>query len=317
MARSKRRLFVKTTFAERVDLDGKTVIVTGASPRSLGFETARTLAEWGAKVVITTRRNTEATLSALSSAIGHGEGAERLKGHPLDLCDADSVVRFVQWYLDAEGDVLDVLVNNAGVHLDLMSEWKEPHLTDDGFEIHWRTNYLGTMHLTHLLLPALEKAAERSGEARIVNVSSKLHFKGSNSRLFEKVAPYNSWKAYGGTKLALVHATFEAERRFADQLGIHSYCLHPGAVSTNVAEKGLEGTLAGRIRNALLSVEGVFLKSPEEGAQTQIHCATAPNLPGGIYYEECLPAEVSEESSDTAVANRLWNETAAWVSSLR
>ena len=45
MARSKRRLFVKTTFAERVDLDGKTMIVTGASPRSLGFETARTLAE--------------------------------------------------------------------------------------------------------------------------------------------------------------------------------------------------------------------------------------------------------------------------------
>ena len=164
MARSKRRLFVKTTFAERVDLDGKTVIVTGASPRSLGFETARTLAEWGANVVITTRRNTEATLSALSSAIGQGEGAKHPKGHPLDLCDADSVVRFVQWYLDTQGDVLDVLVNNAGVHLDLMSEWKEPQLTEDGFEIHWRTNYLGTMHLTHLLLPALRKAAERSGE---------------------------------------------------------------------------------------------------------------------------------------------------------
>jgi hypothetical protein len=88
-------------------------------------------------------------------------------------------------------------------------------------------------------------------------------------------------------------------------------------VSTNVADRGLEGTWAQRIRRALLPVEGLFLKTPEEGAQTQVHCATAPGLPGGIYYDECAPAEVSPESSDTEVARRLWDETAAWVSSLR
>jgi NAD(P)-dependent dehydrogenase (short-subunit alcohol dehydrogenase family) len=316
MPRTKRRLFVKTALAERVDLEGKKMIVTGASPGSLGFETARTLADWGATVVVTTRKNTEATRAALSTALREPQRARHLKAHPLDLCDADSVAQFAQWYVDTEGDTLDALVNNAGVHLDLMSAWKEPHLTADGFEIHWRTNYLGTMHLTQLLLPALKKAAEKTGEARIVNVSSKLHFKGSNSQLFEHSEPYNSWKAYGGTKLALVHATFEAQRRFASEHGIQSYCLHPGAVSTNVATKGLEGTWAGRARNALLSVEGVLLKSPEEGAQTQIHCATAPGLSGGIYYEECAPAEVSQESDDSEVAHRLWNETEAWVSQL-
>lgn len=316
MPKPKRRLFVKTTFADRVDLDGKKIIVTGASPGSLGFATARALADWGASVVITTRANTGATLSALSRAFGNDARARSVKGHPLDLCDAGSVVQFVDWYFDTEGAELDVLVNNAGVHLDLMSQWKEPHLTDDRFEVHWRTNYLGTMHLTHLLLPGLKNTARRRGETRIVNVGSKLHFRGTNEALFGGPDPYESWNAYGGSKLALLHATFEAQRRFAGELGIQSYCLHPGSVSTNVAAKGLAGTFAGRARDALLAVEGVFLKSPEEGAQTQIHCATAPGLPGGIYYEECAPAEVNPESNDSEVAKRLWEETESWVNAL-
>jgi NAD(P)-dependent dehydrogenase (short-subunit alcohol dehydrogenase family) len=208
------------------------------------------------------------------------------------------------------------LVNNAGVHLDLMSQWREPRLSDDGFEVQWRTNYLGTMHLTRLLLPALQKAAERTGDARIVNVVSRLHFKGSNSALFGGPEPYDSWKAYGGSKLAMVHATFEAQRRFAAQHGVQSYCLHPGSVSTNVADKGLDGTWAQRARRALLPVEALFLKTPEEGAQTQLHCATAPGLEGGLYYDECAPTEVNPESNDTATAQRLWEETTAWVGSL-
>jgi NAD(P)-dependent dehydrogenase (short-subunit alcohol dehydrogenase family) len=309
MPSRKRRLFVKTTLADRVELEGKRMIVTGASPGSLGFETARILASWGARVAITTRKGTSEVVEQLRR-----DG--RVSGHPLDLCDSESVTRFVHWYLGEHGEALDVLVNNAGVHLDLLSQWKEPRLTNDGFEIQWRTNYLGTMHLTHSLLPSLERAARSTGEARIVNVVSRLHHEGTNSALFGGPTPYHSWKAYGGSKLAMVHATFEAERRFAESLGIRSYCLHPGAVSTNVAAKGLEGTLAGRARNALLPVEALFLKTPEEGAQTQVHCATAPGLPGGIYYDECAPAEVNPESSDAEVAKRLWDETAAWAGSL-
>jgi NAD(P)-dependent dehydrogenase (short-subunit alcohol dehydrogenase family) len=315
MPRSKRRLFVTAAFAEPVNLDGRKMIVTGASPGSLGFETARVLASWGASVVFTTRKDPGATESALAAAVGP-DALGRIHGRSLDLCDPESVARFVAWYLDAHGDELDVLVNNAGVHLDLMSQWEAPLLSDDGFEIQWRTNYLGTMHLTHLLLPALEKNAQRTGDARIVNVVSRLHFKGSNSALFGGPDPYNSWKAYGGSKLAMVHATFEAQRRFAAKHGVQSYCLHPGSVSTNVADKGLDGTWAQRARRALLPVEALFLKTPEEGAQTQLHCATAPGLPGGLYYDECAPAEVNPESDDTGTAQRLWDETTAWVGSL-
>jgi NAD(P)-dependent dehydrogenase (short-subunit alcohol dehydrogenase family) len=61
------------TRATAVDLTGRTVLVTGATPGSLGFETARALAAWGARVVVTTRSRTDEAAKAL----GH-------VGHPLD-----------------------------------------------------------------------------------------------------------------------------------------------------------------------------------------------------------------------------------------
>ena len=39
--------------ARRVDLSGRRMVVTGASAGSLGYEIARTLAAWGAAVVVT------------------------------------------------------------------------------------------------------------------------------------------------------------------------------------------------------------------------------------------------------------------------
>ena len=45
------RLCARKPMAERVDMAGRSVIVTGASPGSIGYETARILASWGARVV--------------------------------------------------------------------------------------------------------------------------------------------------------------------------------------------------------------------------------------------------------------------------
>jgi len=309
-SRRLRQLFSAAPYAQPVELQGKTIIVTGASPGSIGFETARILAAWGASVVITTRSAPQAALAALEQA-----GApSRISAHPLDLCRADSVARFVDWYTATHGGRLDVLINNAGVHLDLLSQWKEQHRTEDGFEIHWRTNYLGTSHLTQRLLPLLQAAAAQTGEARIVNVVSMLHARGTNGGLFEPLRPYNSWVAYGLSKLALIHATFEMQRRYAGTSKVQAYCLHPGAVYTNIAGKGLAGNrVIETVRNALSPVEAFFLLTPEEGAQTQVYCATQPRLAGGLYYDKCRPAQASAETPDSSVAARLWEETQAWV----
>ncbi|MFN2540378.1 MAG: SDR family NAD(P)-dependent oxidoreductase [Mycobacteriales bacterium] len=285
---------VRAPRATPVDLTGKTVVVTGAAPGSLGGETARVLRDWGAEVVTTTRSG---------------------GSHPLDLTDGDSVRRFAAWSGETH-TALDVLVNNAGIHLDLMSDWKQPHLTPDGYEVHWRTNYLGTMQLTHLLLPMLLRTASATGEARIVNVVSKLHARGRNAHMFSPPPTYSSWNSYGQSKLALVHATHELQDHYR-AAGLRAYALHPGSVSTGIATKGLEGhRLVGAARKVLGPVERLFLLTPEEGAQTTLMCATEPGLEGGRYFAACRPTPGSPEAEDREVAGRLWKETEALVGRL-
>ncbi|MCW2545530.1 MAG: hypothetical protein JWM40_3082 [Frankiales bacterium] len=292
MASWQHRAIVRVPTAPRVDLTGKTVVVTGAADGSIGGETARILSAWGADVTITTRSR-RPTLTGVD-------------WHPLDLTDRQSVKDFAAWY---DRDRLDVLVNNGGVHLDLMGSWKEPHRDAEGHELHWRTNYLGTMHLTDLLLPRLE----RSEDARIVNVVSKLHTRGTNAELFEGQAKYSSWTAYGLSKLALVHATKEQQTRYAPG-GVQSFALHPGEVYTDIATKGLaEHRAVGAIRKALKPVEAFFLMTAEEGAQTSVYVASQPGLQGGRYFAKCAEKEPSPEVADSAAAARLWDQTQSWV----
>ncbi|OUS24638.1 hypothetical protein A9Q99_24020 [Gammaproteobacteria bacterium 45_16_T64] len=309
-----RTLFGKAPMAPKVALDGKHIIVTGASPGSIGFETAKTLASWGACVTITTRSNPEATVDAITTALSlEGKPAD-LHGHSLDLTQAASVCAFSEWYLDTFNDKLDVLINNAGIHLDLLSQWDQPNLTADGFEIHWRTNYLGTSMLTQLLLPALTVAGKQYGDARVVNVSSHLHSRGINREFFSPQRPYDSWSAYGQSKLAVVHHAFELQRRYASDCNLQGYVLHPGAIATNISGKGLEGNgLLQKLRNLFSPIEALILMSPNEGAQTQILCATAPSVEGGKFYERCETAKVNPEANDKTIAKRLWDETQVWA----
>jgi retinol dehydrogenase-12 len=315
LRRALRSVFVRPRWAETVDLRGKHAIVTGASPGSLGYETARMLAQWGAQVTVTSRSNTEALADQIAAQITTGSSAGRVSGHRLDLADASSVSAFASWYREHEGDRLDILVNNAGIHLDLLSQWKEPRLSDDGVELQWRTNFLGTYQLTRLLMPLLQRTGRESGDARVVNVVSQLHSKGGNDGLFDPDSRrYNSWVAYGRSKLALVHMTGEIQRRYAVKDNLQAFCLHPGAVYTNVAGKGLADTgLVEKVRNALAPVEAFFLLTPLEGAQTQLYCATSPGAEGGCYYRNCRPAKSSADAQDHDVAARLWQETDAWL----
>jgi NAD(P)-dependent dehydrogenase (short-subunit alcohol dehydrogenase family) len=197
-------------------------------------------------------------------------------------------------------------VNNAGIHLDLRSSWKEPRLTADGHELHWRTNYLGTAHLTHRLLPLLESAQD----ARVVHVVSKLHARGRNDALFGPLSPYDSWVAYGTSKLALVHHAKELSRRHQ----VTAVSLHPGSVYTHIADRGLEGhrVLTG-LRKAFAPLERRALLSPEVGARTTVHCVTATDLVPGGYYVRSALTEPSHDAQDDAVAARLWDQTEQWV----
>ncbi len=342
------RLFLSKPMAAPVDMTGRHVIVTGASPGSLGYETARVLAGWGATVAATCVRNVplmEATLKDDLLKLGASE--DNITAHRLDLSDPDSVNDFAAWYRDRHQGKLHVLVNNAGIHRKTFAPRKQPPLAEDGFEIHWRTNYLGAFHLTWVLLPFLQRTGLESGDARVVNVSSGLHERVGNEDLFDEgtrhgvphreeprqgrprdgeplqgeprsdMPRYHSWDAYGKSKLAMIHMAFEIERRFAESHNLHAVAVHPGVVMTNLtlpqAFRGLLGKALHRVSTALTSL---VLLSPNAGAQTIVMCASQRQLQGGKYYERCAVGEPSADSQDETVAKRLWDLSELWAGTL-
>lgn len=312
------RLLAPKPKADRVDMSGRRVIVTGASHGSIGYETARTLASWGANVAVSCLEDSDALQDSLRGDLrGIGVDEESVSARRMDLCDVQSVEEFAGWYEDWHGRELHVLINNAGIHLDLLERHKKPMLSTDGLEIHWRTNYLGTFHLTSLLLPLLMEGGGRTGDARIVNVVSHLHDRGRNARFFEESADYHSWQAYGQSKLALVHFSRELQRRYAQQCNLQSVALHPGSSHTNMTFRGLrEYPVLWRTVRIFKPLEALVLLSPEHGAQTSIMCASKTPFEGGRYYERCDVAQASEDASDERVAKRLWKMSQDWVGSL-
>jgi NAD(P)-dependent dehydrogenase (short-subunit alcohol dehydrogenase family) len=277
------------------------VVVTGAGPDSIGLATARALRHLGHQVLVSTRATP----------------VEGFEWHPLDLADRASVAAFADWI---GSEPLDALVNNAGIHLDLRSKWKEPTLLD-GHEIHWRTNYLGTIQLTRALLPALLAAGETTGDARIVHLVSLLHARGKNEYLFVEdgqeqssgVDPYSSWTAYGTSKLALMHDAALLDRTYADR-GLHAVSVHPGKVYTKIADGGLANTpVLAKLRSYAAPLEKLILLSPEQGAETTIHALTTDALVGGGYYDKSALGKASADALDASVEDRLWEQTSNWL----
>jgi 3-oxoacyl-[acyl-carrier protein] reductase len=139
-----------------VSLEGKRALVTGAgSPDGIGFAAARTLAERGARVAITS--TTERILDRARELGAQGVVA--------DLTRWDDARRLAH----EVGDV-DVLVNNAGMAQTGRDEHDVPfvELAPERWELGIERNLHTTYRMCRLLAPAM---AAR-GWGRIVNVSS-------------------------------------------------------------------------------------------------------------------------------------------------
>jgi NAD(P)-dependent dehydrogenase (short-subunit alcohol dehydrogenase family) len=93
----------------RFDLEGRTALVTGAS-RGIGRDTARALANAGARVALAARDR--AGLESLAEEIGAAGGEAHAV--ELDLLDLGSIERAVAAAVERLGR-LDILVNNAGI----------------------------------------------------------------------------------------------------------------------------------------------------------------------------------------------------------
>ena len=139
-----------------MDLQGKTVIVTGASA-GIGEALARAFVTAGANVVLASR-----TVEALSS-LANELGQEQTLVVPTDVTQRDQVEALVNRTVDRFGR-LDVLVNNAGVGL--MSSVAD--LDPDEFQQLFQVNLMGPL----FGMQAAIRAMRKTGGGTIVNISS-------------------------------------------------------------------------------------------------------------------------------------------------
>lgn len=277
-------------------LDGKTVIITGANA-GIGKETAKDLSRRGARVILACRSKErgEAACDEITRETGNTNVVTKI----CDLSSLASIRQFAKNINETEERV-DVLVLNAG-----LIPPSGRHLTVDGLEIQFGTNHLGHFLLTNLLLDIMK----RSAPARIVVVSSVLHFFGSidfDNLNLEKSVP-EPFFTYSKSKLANVLMVKELSRRLAGS-EITVNALHPGMIDTDI----------NRDRPWIVQfflqppISDLYSKTTEEGAQTTIYLSVSEEVEKvtGKYFADCKLAWSLPKADDKDLAARLWKVSA-------
>ena len=273
----------------------KTVVITGAT-NGIGLEAAVALARDGARVVMV-GRNPEKTAAAVAD-VRKRSGSDAVESLLCDFSSQESI-RKLAVDLRARCARIDVLVNNAGtVHA-------RRTLTAERIESTFAVNHLGYFLLTNLLTELLVKSAP----ARVVNVASVAHYRGTldfDDLGFER--GYQVMKAYARSKLANVLFTRELARRLSGT-GVTVNALHPGTVAT-----GIWSAAPGWLR-PVLAIAKMFMVSPQEGARRIVYLASSPEVAAttGSYFEDDRAKKPARLAEDDALAARLWSESARLV----
>ena len=276
-----------------------TYLVTGANT-GIGKETARALAGRGDRVVLACR--SEAKTVPVIDEITRDTGNPYITFLPLDLADLASVKQAATQFLDSN-DSLHVLVNNAGVG-------GGRGRTKQGFEMHFGVNHLGHFLFTTLLLDCLRASAASAGApSRVVNVASDAHSsaRGIDFERLHDEPGLAGVREYGVSKLCNVLFAQELARR-VPSTELVSVALHPGVIASDIWR---------RIPGPARWVMTRFMKSPEDGAATTIHCATAADVldNSGGYYADCRPKAPSSTTAE--LGKELWERSEEWTSAFR
>ncbi|XP_045534976.1 retinol dehydrogenase 13-like [Papilio machaon] len=275
-------------------LVGKVAVITGGCT-GIGFETAKDLAERGARVIITDiddKRGINAKNEIIAATANNN-----IHYHYLNLASFKSIKKFAAEIITQEKR-LDILINNAGVF------GSENVKTEDGLLLGMQVNYFGPFLLTNLLLPLLKS----SKPSRIINVSSMLSYFGTidlQNLNMEKESPetYKREKVYANSKLCLILITHELGRRLKGT-GVTANCLHPGVSLTE---------MSGNTNIALIAYSlpwlKLFWKTKWEAAQTSVYLAVSPEVADvtGKYFRDCRESSaLSRQAKDTELAQKLW-----------
>jgi NAD(P)-dependent dehydrogenase (short-subunit alcohol dehydrogenase family) len=212
------------------DLTGKVALVTGGT-RGIGNAMARGLAEAGADVIVTGRKQDGCDAAAKEIAERTGR---KVLGIACHMGDWDQIEALVTRAYEEFGHV-DVLVNNAGINPAFLTL---DQVTSEYWDKVYDVNLKGPMRLAALVGPRMGKA----GGGSIINVITVgAYFGGAG------VGVYSSCKA------ALLNLTRVMATEFAP-VGVRVNALAPGPFDTDMvrgAEKSAPGFMDGAANSTL------------------------------------------------------------------
>ncbi|GAB1527251.1 hypothetical protein RhiTH_010426 [Rhizoctonia solani] len=307
------------TLTHLPDLHGHVAIVTGANS-GVGFETARSLAGMGARVILACRSESKGKVAQME--IVESTGNKEIEVEVLDLASFSSIKQFLGRWETRQTKHVDILVNNAGCMTNAAS------VTEDGFEYMYQTNHLGHVLLTLSLL----NHGRLSSHGRIINVSScssyasdELDAHNADSRdIIRKYTPNTGcplsfgdvMTLYARSKASQVVWTMALQRHLAEREGwknISVHTCHPGTVKSSIwTQPDGIGSMAGRLADIFRMVGNTFGIPNEQGAVNSVWLATDPEPARpdmrGLYWDRLRWKWVRPWILDPKRQSELWDK---------
>ena len=230
-----------------IDLNGKTVLVTGGS-RGIGAAIVRAVAGAGGKVLLHYAKSRDA-----AEAIQKDIGAGRCHLIAADLGEPQAAADL--WKAATEtAPRIDVLVNNAGIFVPVSVEAARAAWNNAWARV-LQVNLQAPAELCKLAIPHFRA----HGGGKIINIASRAAHRGD--------AP-DQWP-YAASKGALVALTKTIARGFAKD-NVLAFAIAPGFTDTEMAYTGLDDAGVERI---LAEIPLGSMASPEEcGALAAFLC---------------------------------------------
>ncbi|MFT6036879.1 MAG: NAD(P)-dependent dehydrogenase (short-subunit alcohol dehydrogenase family) [Marivirga sp.] len=264
------------------DMTNKVVVITGTTSGT-GFVCARELAKKGATIILLNRKSerSQSALQQLKDAVPEAN----FNAVDCDLQNLESVREAIET-IKSTYDVIDLLVNNAGVMA------LKDQATEDGYDIQMQTNVISHFLLTKSLFPLLK----RSKAARIVNHSSMARLGGPLKMEYYEKNGGNlggdeadgdngfrgpRWERYHQTKLANAVFSYGLKTKLqeANISSVIPLLAHPGLARTN-----LQVTTA---EDGGMDAKSEFMnqaQSAEDGAAGIIRASMDPEAKAGDFF---------------------------------
>lgn len=271
----------------------KHILITGATS-GIGKETARALGNMGAHISFTGRHR-EKDMN-IQEEFRRETGNQEIHFQHCDLASFESITAFTAEFRKSNM-ILDILINNAGI-------WESEKISSgDGIESHLAVNYLAPYLMTSQLLPLLKSPPS----ARIINVTSGIHFRGKldlEDLEFDK-RKWRSIDAYTQSKLCNILFTKSLARSLAGT-NITINCIAPGWVNTGLFRD------AGPFVKVSASLMAM---SPIKAARGLVYLATAGELKNvsGEYFAGMNMRKSSAASYDEHLADKLWGKSKEYL----